>query len=85
MIFQNKMNCIKIGWAYPCWCVYAALFGSRLSQGMHSWLRDALSQLIQGIYVIALLLFDQYVTVVKGLHVESFPTIHFCSLIAWFQ
>jgi hypothetical protein len=37
-----------------------------------------------GVCVIDLLFFDQYVMVVKGLHVESFPTIHSCSLITWF-
>ena len=42
-------------------------------------------QLVQGIYVIDLLFFDQYVTLVKGLHIESFPTIHSFSLTAWFQ
>jgi hypothetical protein len=43
------------------------------------------SQLVQRIYVLDLLFFDQYVTLVKGLHVESFPTIHSFYLIAWFQ
>jgi hypothetical protein len=43
------------------------------------------SQLVQRIYVNDLLFFDQYVTFVKGLHVKSFPTIHFCSFIAWFS
>jgi len=27
----NKMIRIDIGWTYPCWCVYVALFGSALS------------------------------------------------------
>jgi len=34
------MNRIEIGWTYPYWCLYVALFGSRLSLGMRSWLCD---------------------------------------------
>jgi len=40
------MNRIEIGWTYPCRCVSVALFGSRLSQGMRSWLRDVFSQIV---------------------------------------
>ena len=36
-----------------------------------------MSQLVQRIYVNDLLFFDQYVTLVKCLHVESFTIIHF--------
>jgi len=34
------MNCIKNGWTFPYRCLYVALFGSRLSYRMHSWLCD---------------------------------------------
>jgi len=40
------MNRIEIGWTYPCWFVYVLLFGSRMSQGMRSWLCDVFSQLV---------------------------------------
>jgi len=43
------------------------------------------SQLVQRIYVNDLLFFDQYVTLVKGLHVESFPAIHFFPLLHGFN
>ena len=40
--FSNQINRIENGWTYPGCCVYAALFGSTLSQGMCNGLCDVL-------------------------------------------
>ena len=44
-----------------------------------------MSQLVQRIYVNDLVFFDQYVTFVEGLHVESLPAIHFVPLFHGFS
>ena len=44
-----------------------------------------LSQLVLRIYVTDLLFFGQYVMLVKGLNVESFPRIYFVPLLHGFK
>ena len=83
MIF--KLNRIEIGWTYPCWCVYATLFGSRLNRGIRNWLCDVLSQLVQWIYVTDLLFFDQYVSLVKGCMQNDSQELIFVPLLHGFS
>ena len=61
-----------------------SLFGSSLFEGMCNRQCDSF-ELVLRIYVTDLLFFGQYVMLVKGLNIESFPRIHFVPLIHDFK
>jgi hypothetical protein len=46
--YSKQNYSINNDWTYPCWCVYIALFGSRLSYVMRSWLCDMWASLYRG-------------------------------------